>query len=67
MGRDGIRGRSQFHVVSTLCDHAVAGFQAREDFYAQPVFGSCFYFLFTVHFLAFLQVNEVQPLFFSQC
>ena len=59
--------RCEFYLHSAFGHHDVALMKADEDFPADTVALSYFYFLLLVFSIADFQINEVNTLFFCQC
>ena len=67
MSRKGIAGRSQFHMISAFHHDLVARMNATQDLHFLAIACTELHLLLSVAFLALLNVDEIQALFFGQC
>ena len=67
MCRKRIAGRSQFHMISALHHDLVARLDTTQNLYFLAIACTELHLLLSVAFLALLNVDEIQALFFGQC
>ena len=67
MSRKRIASRCQFHMISTLYHDLVARLDTTQNLYFLTIAGTELHLLLSVAFLALLNVDEIQALFFGEC